>query len=233
MDRNPETLEPFDCWVLVFSSHTEALKYKQLVIDYHKNAVHNTPSYNSPILYPAPGHKVDGIDIFARIQDYALYPTSQRVEARLLEPPYPRHLTLLLKNYDFWTQPTKHWIGSEELSHPVWPLKLSIEGAPIGFELTLPLLDSFIEWDEKQRHLPWNLRYDDPAPISPLAKLSAIQSRLSQGPASEATVSSQKWMLKFADEVDARRFIRTWHRRPFPTQEELFPVPTIHVEALW
>ena len=49
----------------------------------------------------------------------------------------------------------------------------------------------------------------------------------------------QKWIIVFEDENEARRFVRTWHRMPypFPLRDESAPYgeppPLVHAEFLW
>ena len=48
-----------------------------------------------------------------------------------------------------------------------------------------------------------------------------------------------RWVIAFEDEMEARRFVRTWHRRPYPfpvahensTYGE--PPALVHAEFLW
>jgi hypothetical protein len=48
--------------------------------------------------------------------------------------------------------------------------------------------------------------------------------------------AARKWIVTFADATDAQRFVRTWHRRPFPFAGGFVPMegaPIVHAELLW
>ena len=46
-----------------------------------------------------------------------------------------------------------------------------------------------------------------------------------------------RWLISFTDEDEARRFTRSWHRKPFPLRGERVavgePHPLVHAEVIW
>lgn len=64
------------------------------------------------------------------------------------------------------------------------------------------------------------------------------------GVASDVEIKPKKpkitrWIIAFEDEPEARRFIRVWHRQPYPyslVQEKAVPgepASVVHAEFLW
>lgn len=76
-----------------------------------------------------------------------------------------------------------------------------------------------INQDGRNRGLPWSLAGDVPAIekvdySSDDATTNQPNGPLESGQSKERL--RRRWIVTFADESEARRFIRRWHRRPFP-----------------
>lgn len=86
--------------------------------------------------------------------------------------------------------------------------------------------------DGKKRNLHWRLTEGQGAIVKVNVRNEEDESsdrRYSRAP--------PKFILSFQDSHEARRFVREWHRRPFPVQREVKlgdePPPTINAEMFW
>lgn len=100
-----------------------------------------------------------------------------------------------------------------------------------------------ISRDGKRRNLPWNLIAGDGAIVKVSSEeqngeidepedssfASSSRRRKIRGPA--------RYIISFNDPHEARRFVRVWHRRPFPVNREHkvsnVPPPIMNVEMFW
>lgn len=108
-----------------------------------------------------------------------------------------------------------------------------------GHAPTTPSVRAAIHQDGRDRGLPWateggsrsieklNLPTTSPEDLETpeQAESSEVRGR-----------SSARWIVTFVDENEARRFVRAWHKRPFPLNGD--PVrgedaPLVNAEFLW
>jgi hypothetical protein len=97
--------------------------------------------------------------------------------------------------------------------------------------------------DGKRRNLHWDLIDGEGA----IVKINGDQQNLDDESAEEAIVtrtprsrnirSPTRYILSFKDPHEARRFVREWHRRPFPMQKEHKvgdePPPIMNAKIFW
>jgi len=85
--RDTATLEQQNFYYLIFSSQMSAFTYQGHATRVFQLAAAHTPSsVLSPVQTP-PGYMVNGVDVHAAIQSFALVPASQTMELRQLKPP--------------------------------------------------------------------------------------------------------------------------------------------------
>ncbi len=95
--------------------------------------------------------------------------------------------------------------------------------------------------DGKARNLHWSLIDGEGA----IMKINEVERKeddhlteaLSLNRRTRNVRSPSRYILSFKDPHEARRFIREWHRRPFPTQKEQKvgdePAPIMNAELFW
>ena len=111
-----------------------------------------------------------------------------------------------------------------------------------GYQPTTYAVKTMLAKDGQDRGLQWG-------PLDGKGSIAAIDEPpqqeetedepLGEGETKVKKHSLQRWVIAFEDENEARRFIRTWHRMPypFPLAAESFtydePPPLVHAEFLW
>lgn len=88
-----------------------------------------------------------------------------------------------------------------------------------GYNPPLSSIREMINQDGRKRGLAWSLAADVPA-------IEKVDYSSEDGPNTQSNGSAEngqskerlrrRWIVTFTDESEARRFIRCWHRRPFP-----------------
>lgn len=185
-----------------------------------------------------PGFKIDGEDAHAKLQSYALYPTSLWPDIRFEYQPFQRRTTREVLRGDhnpLMRRPRKE--GYEVL--------LSIDGP----QPTASDVRSAISKDGANRGLPWAVL---PGPENGVTQLNLAISlhgelhrqhldRLGDeevdGERKDHCRTFHKWVVAFQTDAEAKRFVRSWHKMPLPTWwqgTQYEEVPSIvHAEVLW
>lgn len=229
--RDRSTLQQSGHYFLLFPNPAYARAFQGHVISLHRIARTHTPtSIESPIR-PPPGMLMDGEDVYGILQSYALCPPSQKISLKVLFPPYSSSMKKLLNQR-----------GYNQIVSPDDKTGRSVLVWVEGYQPTLYGIQSMIHADGRNRGLAWGLANSQ----KPIVKVneSNIQTSESDGAGSlrdEDELQRQRlyprYIASFVDENEARRFIRAWHRRPFPLQGENVaigePLPLVHAELLW
>ncbi|KAG0650558.1 hypothetical protein D0Z07_3262, partial [Hyphodiscus hymeniophilus] len=209
--RDTITLEPLGHYYLVFSSEAAALAYLDHTLRLHtlsKTHVSGVSSFPIPSKFLRPGE-----DIKKVLRGYSLVPGQSRLSLRLLNRPYSPKVTQLLSDGGpaaVARQKTK----SEHM---------------VLFSVDLGRITHFdirhaISNDGRRRNLHWSLKNGGENAIFKIN--SDIQNTDSHDPATENRQSRRsvrgpaRYILSFKDTHEARRFVREWHRRPFPVEKE-------------
>ncbi len=231
--RDPHTLEPLGEYLLLFSSPSSSHAYWNHVRQQHQLSRVHTPNSLSTQLAPPPGYLVDGQDVHALLQDYALKPPTSQLRLRRLESPLPPHLRNLVNQGGY-----PELISSETNSS--YPILFTVDGAqPSYYDIK-----QAIHQDGKDRGLMWTAltsknsirKFETATPKSEDEADENIFDGREKAP-SYARYKPARWILSFQSEAEAQRFVRTWHRREFPlprgssTYGE--PPPMINAEILW
>lgn len=100
-------------------------------------------------------------------------------------------------------------------------------------------LKNAISKDGKRRNLPWKLIAGEGAIVGVNSDEQNEESD-ELGDANAARPSRRRklrsptrYIISFRDPHEARRFVREWHRRPFPVGREDEPPPILNVEMFW
>ena len=181
---------------------------------------------------PPPGMLIGGEDVYNLLQDYTLFPASQRLSLRLLQPPYTQGIRSILQDNGY--------------SQIVSPVDKSGRSVLFWVNGRLPstfLIKDMLAKDGTNRSLHWGpLRGKGSIELLESQHKSTEDARYPQF-TDEAEPEPRKptfsrWIIAFEDENEAWRFVRTWHQLPFPfpaTQKFLYgePPSLIHAEILW
>ena len=152
-----------------------------------------------------PGVIIGGEDAYTLLQDYSLCPPSQRIQIKLLHPSYNASIKQVLEQRGYHPLLEKTRKAGRSVLFSVdgqrWPTSMIRDA--VGADGR----DRGMEWDIAIHRLDTSGtaadRFDYPTTEEP-ARLGARHLALS------------RWVMSFLNESEARRFIRVWHRRPFP-----------------
>ena len=167
---------------------------------------------------------IDGEDAYTMQQDYSLCPPSQRIKLLLLYPLY---------------SPATKQVLDERGYRPLTG-EMNKTGRSVLFSVDVQhLLTSevkkMISLDGRARGLAWDESIDrldtskatadvfDGSTGAELDEFSELGARRHVSP---------RWVVSFSTESEARRFIRAWHRRPWPSTRGDDP-PLVQAEFLW
>ncbi|EEP77723.1 predicted protein [Uncinocarpus reesii 1704] len=223
--RDLQTLRRKHGWVLVFKSPAAAQEYQARVHNLRNLLRQNLPLSSDSKLQLPPAYTTHGSRGFT-LQDYtlsspALFPS---VIAHLA--PFKKHIKDLIKLH--------HNINTrnpgEEQSYGV---QISLDTRYLS-RLETEHIAQFLRYDSENRKLQWKLA-NVANPILPLTGEShTVLDRVESAVQSAKGLSS--WRVLFENPSEARRFVRAWHRRPWPRFESLprsEPPSLMHVECLF
>jgi len=228
--RDPSTLQPVGHYFLLFSTPASARVYQDHLVHLHRMARTHTPrSIESPIA-PPPGYMVEGEDVYQLLQEYALIPASQRLSLKLLLPPYSAMVTSLVEHG-----------GYRQLVDGTGKAANAVLFWVEGFQPSTFFLKEVIARDGRDRALLWEIAGEGGGITKLEVPVAATTDH--EGEAEDEGETRQtrrvvaRWVIKFKNEAEARRFVRSWHRRPFPLHRDSAvygePPPLANAEFLW
>ena len=187
---------------------------------------HAPTSLQSPLPPPA-GSILDGEDVQTLYQDYALCPPSQGIS-----------LVTIFAPFGSAVQPLVDHQGYAQLTSPVDRVGRAVLFWVDGYVLTTHAIRSMVDQDGRDRGLPWAMekggRHIEKLDLSNVSLEDLDHSEQTDFDAKRRL--SPRWILSFVDENEARRFVRAWHKKPFPIRSELIQsedAPLANVEFLW
>ncbi|KAI9736275.1 MAG: hypothetical protein M1834_001161 [Cirrosporium novae-zelandiae] len=197
--RDISTLATRGWYYLVFPTKEAASIYQERLEHLYSLAKRFTPtSLYSPIP-PAPGEMIDGEDVHALLQTYSLSPPSQSLSIRTEKSSsVPIIVDDILTILDAPTSPTT---GSH---YPT--VVFGLDSRRIDF----PSLYNALVLDSKMQGVPWGLVNHKHAYL-PYDRTVTKETLLTD----RRYLFPERWILSFEKVQDARRFVRTWHRRQF------------------
>jgi hypothetical protein len=213
-------------YFIIFSSDAAARAYLDQTVRLHtlsraKGAMEN--SYFPP---PA-GYLNEGEDITDVLRGFSLVPGYGKLSLRTIDRPYKPTVTRMLNDGGF-VAAAQQQTKSEDM------VLLSIDmGRITQWDLLRAIQD-----DGKRRNLHWKLAGKEDA----IVKLKADEDgpgELREGfqPTPKGWNKPSRYIISFQDRHEVRRFVREWHRRPFPLQREHNPgdeaPPMINAEIFW
>ena len=180
---------------------------------------------------------LNGEEVHKLLEDYALCPPSQKISLLGLFPPLGVALNRIVR-----------YKGYPELTQPRDKTGKAVRFWVEGFVPTLEQIQGFIGRDGRHRGMAWALMdgKDSIQQIDPDGSRSNEEDGTEhehmehEGKAFRDYVSRTKirWIIAFEDENEARRFVRRWHLRPFPTgsddrERRGDHAPIVHAEYMW
>ncbi|KAI9820341.1 MAG: hypothetical protein M1827_005963 [Pycnora praestabilis] len=240
--RHPQTLEPLGHYFLLFSHPSSARVYQDHVSRLHKISRAYTPTSISSPLSPPPGYMADGEDIHELMQAYALIPPSQNLVLKIMHSPFTPSMKRIIEESGFDERLTGRDTGVRE--------KRAVLFSVDGWRRTTSHIREAIEQDSRDRGLRWELSegpHGNEA-ITTVASENCTSEEETEGKQEIGGDAEQgqkwvsrrgftRWIVSFKDEMEARRFVRRWHRRPlpFPRGSAMSGEPPLFVNAeiLW
>ena len=207
--RDRITLEPAGGYFILFSNLADARTYQGHVLRLHRIAKTYTPTSIESPLPLQPGVIIEGEDAYTLLQDYSLCPPSQRIQLKLLNPSYSASIRQVLDQRGY---------------RPLLGETLEI-GRSVLFSIDrqrwpTSVIRDAVAADGRDRGLAWDISIDkldtsstaadgfDDCASGDIGQLTELGTRRH---------ALSRWILSFSNENEARRFIRVWHRRSFPS----------------
>jgi len=164
---------------------------------------------------------------------FSLIPTQGRLSLRLMGKPHTPHVANVIK-YGGVGSIAAQRRKAEDM------VLLWMDTAQISHEDLVQAL----KHDGKSRNLLWKLAgtENDIVKLSKDQLIQAGEGSLEGGepgvvPKRSLYRAPSRYSITFKDRYEARRFVREWHRRPFPLQKGHKPngeePPIMNVEILW
>ncbi|MCJ1379326.1 hypothetical protein MMC17_002427 [Xylographa soralifera] len=244
--RNMSNLSPTSSYYLLFSNPAYARAYQNQVIHLHQLAQTYTPTSLDFPMPPPPGVlDTKGQDVYALLQDFTISPPSVRMSLRVQIPPYHANLQRLLENEGYpqlvqsenkTGRAVLFWVDGHQPSALSLRTMLSKDGGDRG-----------LQWGPFRGHGEIEVLHvhaDDSGGENGDNDITDSGDGYGRSEWRDAELKPkrhghQRWIISFEDEAEARRFVRVWHRRPypFPLQEESpphgEPAPLVHAEYMW
>ncbi|KAL8715005.1 MAG: hypothetical protein Q9220_000962 [cf. Caloplaca sp. 1 TL-2023] len=205
--RDPTTLQQINHYYLLFPNPAYARTYQNRVTKLHNLAqTHTLKSIESPILPPLT-ELVEGEDVQTLLQDYALCPSSQRIHITSMFAPFGPAVSRIVE-----------YRGYPQITQPDDNTGRAVLFWVDGYLPTTHIVRFVIDQDGRDRGLPWATRGGgrfveavDSGNV-PSEDTESLEEMNEEG----RLRRSARWIIKLSDENEARRFVRSWHRRPFP-----------------
>lgn len=233
--RHENTLQFQGSYFIFFTCQFTAKAYHSRVWRLHK--LSRIRGLRKPFLIPLKMDLIRSTKEFDELLDaFSLVPGYARLSIKYLIPPYQGPLRKIMEN------------GS-----PVSLLRRQTNAEFLVLfyldcgQINLQQLSEFINDDGRRRNLHWNLAGGHAAIVDLHQEELTADSDVEAGSTSyhvNGGVGYKKfyqrpsrYVIPFAGEYEARRFVREWHRRPFPIREKRSLEdsfrPTINAEVLW
>ena len=222
--RDPTTLEPAGRYFILFPNPAYARTYQNHVISLHQIAKTHTPTSIESPMPLQPGVIIEGEDAYTLLHDYSLCPPSQRIRLRLLFPLYSAGIKQVLDQRGY-----RPLLG--ETNKPGRSVLFSVDGQ----RLPTSVIRDTVAANGRDRGLAWDVSIDrlDTSRVAADGFENSTGTKTDGLPELGARRHAQfRWVMSFSDEHEARRFIRVWHRRPFPSTRGSEPA-MVQAEFLW
>lgn len=229
--RDQSTLRQEDFYFILFPNRAYAQAYQSHVISLHRIARAHTPTSLESPMTPPPGMLDDGEDVYSVLQRYSLCAPSQKISLQVVFPPFSTGMKRLLELR-----------GYPQIMSPEDKTCKSVLFWVPGLQATVHDIRDMITWDNRNRGLDWALANSSKS-VEKVDSAAAREWNEAEFEVTEPVEPTQfrplypKYLIHFADEDEAMRFTRAWHRRPFPLSNEKLDIrespPLIIAELVW
>lgn len=235
--RDNNTLEPLGTYFIYFASEPAAREYLDQIMHLHRLARADTGSLKSATLPPPPGFLRPNEDLKTALRTFSLVPGHGKLSIRLATQPLKASIIQMLDDGGPSSMAKFHGMdeGMVIFSVDVGHIK--------AFELK-----SALDEDGRRRNLLWELaengisaltsnQQDDVKEREKEDLLGDDDTESEKDATKRAFRTPSRYVLAFKDRYEARRFVREWHRRPFPIKKEISPgdepPPIVNAEIIW
>ena len=254
--RNLATLEQENYYYLVFSSPLSAFVYQGHATRISRLAAQQTPDSLHTALAPTPGYMLNGIDVYAAIQAYALTSSTQTLNLRQLKPPLSPLISSVVQRGGY----------AAILNRPdrmPYEVRLTLEGP----QLPIDRIRYIVYESGRERALGWsggeeaNIKISRYEPVPPtrsavrganpktrtedtqlnldMSRSQILLAGLENGEAARKfRTANSVYILGFHTQHAAQSFVRYWHRKPMDwgskhVDWEGDSPPIANAELLW
>ena len=217
-------MEPVGRYFILFPNPAHARTYQNHVIRLHRIAKTHTPTSIESPLPLQPGVVIEGEDAHTLLQDYSLCPPSQRIQLKLLFPSYTAAIKQVLDERGY-----RPLIG--ETNKTGRSVLFSVDQQ----RLPTAVIRRMVAADGRDRGLAWDVSIDrlDTSIVTADGFEDSTSAETDEFAEMGARRHSpSRWVMSFSNENEARRFIRAWHRRPFPSVRDDDPA-LVQAEFIW
>ncbi|KFY12364.1 hypothetical protein V492_03921 [Pseudogymnoascus sp. VKM F-4246] len=221
--RDPTTLARQSHYFVLFSTAAAAQAYKDNISRLHHLSRKWTPTCATSRMVPEPGMLVDGEDVSALVSAFTIVPNSQKLLfSKVVKKPYRPAVARMIETGGY------HPLITPEAGRQGENLVLVglDRGKMNAFELGLA-----IGLDGKERNLQWKLEGGDEDIVLLGSKSdpkvaqgeeeedeeegwdSEIGERQREKKKGKGLRGPPRFIVKFKDSAEARRFVRAWHSR--------------------
>ena len=220
--RDLTTFEPTGRYFILFPNAAYARTYQGHIVRLHQMAKTHTPTSIESPLPLQPGVIIEGEDAYTLLQDYSLCPPSQRIHIKLLHPPYTASIKQVLEQR-----------GYHPLVEATNKAGTSVLFSVDGQRWPTSIIRDAVAADGRDRGLQWDIAIHRLDTLeSAAASLDYSTCTETEGLAQLSARRLSRWIVSFLNESEARRFIRVWHRRPFPLASG-DDRALVHAEFIW
>ncbi|EPE24493.1 hypothetical protein GLAREA_08345 [Glarea lozoyensis ATCC 20868] len=225
--RHTQTLQSQDHYFILFTDSASARAYMDSIYRLYKlsrAALRGATGISA--FEVRPDFLKHGEDVQSLVRGFTLVPAHSELYLRLIDKPYRPAMSRLLEDGGPTAEVTRRSQAEDKvLLYPDF-------GNIAMYELRKALLE-----DGRRRNLHWGLADGDDAVLSLRQATTQVQ-----GENIESAITGrgfrrpERYVISFKNRLEARRFAREWHRRPFPLSDRRSQAeepPTINAEILW
>lgn len=226
--RDNKTLETLGSYILVFSSRAAARAYLDQTMRLH--TLTKLYKRNKEARFPLPpGYLKEGENMENLIKGFSLVPGFNKLSLRMLSTPYSSRMKKLIQDGG----PAA--IAGREAGAEHMVLFTTDRSSITHADLVI-----LLRQDGKRRNMNWN--------VTSSMRESVIRLQINElgepvegkrfGGGARRYQGPERFIISFKDSHEARRFVREWHCRPLPMQQQVKraedePPPIVNAEILW
>jgi len=229
--RDANTLEPQGHYFILFTHAAAATAYIQEAKRLHALARTTAGSLEASNLPPPPGLLRQNEELSKMLNSFSMVPGPVPLEIGPVAQPYTKAMVSMLTAGG-------HYFLSRLQSNGEGTVLFSVDVGLIG----LAELEEAIYQDGLRRNIFWRL-VDEEAIVPMYRKPendTDVREAMGAEPGAHTTYRRPaRYILSFVDQQEARRFVRDWHKRPFPrgrshrrTVGEVAP-PMVNTQIMW